>query len=461
MFFQEPNSHLSKMILNKLLFPSQHLKDKVAQYQDVLRYYTLTLNKSHDSRDIYNYSAEQNILIIYKKQQKPMFQYQEGKSSFKFINQAIVAVERDQSKANNKQPIIFQIGQDYNITDIFLNTLLQPKAFIKLQENATFLFQPQDIIMLCDQAEAIIKQQPIVLRCNAPIKIFGDIHGQYSDLMRFFDLWGSPFLNGKDDEIEGFDYLFLGNFVDRGIHSLETICLLLALKVRYPESIHLIRGNHEDKWINYQFGFSEECSQRLDEDPDDDNSVFARINRLFEWLPLAAIIEDKIFCVHGGIGFALNYVADIENLQRPIEVVHEVISSEQQLIIDILWSDPTDSDQEFGIQPNNFRDPNGIGGIVKFGPDRVIQFLVENRLSLIIRSHECVMDGFERFAGGQLLTVSSTINYCGKHKNAGAILIIKKNLEIIPKLLDPKFINDQNWIENEEILQQIYPITQL
>ena len=120
--------------------------------------------------------------------------------------------------------------------------------------------------------------------------------------MRFLDLWGSPYVDGKDGDIEAFDYLFLGDFVDRGNHSLETICLLLALKVKFPESIHLIRGNHEDKWINNGFGFSEECAQRLGEDPNDDDSVFVRVNRLFEWLPLAAIVEDKIICLHGGIG---------------------------------------------------------------------------------------------------------------------------------------------------------------
>lgn len=198
--------------------------------------------------------------------------------------------------------------------------------------------------MLCDQAEAIIREQSMVLRCKAPIKIFGDIHGQYSDLMRFFDLWGSPWIDGKDGDIEAFDYLFLGDFVDRGNHSLETICLLLALKVKYPESIHLIRGNHEDRWINNGFGFQEECATRLGEDPQDDDSVFNRLNKLFDWLPLAAIVEEKILCIHGGIGSQLNYIAEIENLERPLQVVHEVESTQQQLVVDILWSDPTDSD---------------------------------------------------------------------------------------------------------------------
>jgi len=85
---------------------------------------------------------------------------------------------------------------------------------------------------------------------KAPIKIFGDLHGQYSDLMKYMDVWGCPWENGSDGDIESFDYLFLGNFIDRGANSLETICLLLALKIRYPEQIHLIRGNHEDRWIN-------------------------------------------------------------------------------------------------------------------------------------------------------------------------------------------------------------------
>ena len=105
--------------------------------------------------------------------------------------------------------------------------------------------------------------------------------------MRFFDLWGIPNDTG---DIESYDYLFLGDYVDRGAHSLETICLLMALKVKFPDKIHLLRGNHEDKWINNAFGFAEECSSRLGEDPNDPDSVFAKINDLFDWLPLAAVI---------------------------------------------------------------------------------------------------------------------------------------------------------------------------
>ena len=131
----------------------------------------------------------------------------------------------------------------------------------------------------------------MVVRADAPIKVFGDIHGQYQDLMRFFDLWGTPDENG---DIESCDYLFLGDYVDRGNHSLETICLLMALKIRFPDKIHLLRGNHEDKWICNAFGFAEECSNRLGEDPTDHDSVFNKINDFFDWLPLAGVIRRGI-----------------------------------------------------------------------------------------------------------------------------------------------------------------------
>ena len=294
----------------------------------------------------------------------------------------------------------------------------------------------------------------MVCRVDAPVKVFGDIHGQYQDLMRFFDLWGTPDENG---DIESYDYLFLGDYVDRGNHSLETICLLMALKVRFPDKIHLLRGNHEDKWINNAFGFAEECNNRLGEDPTDHDSVFNKINDFFDWLPLAAVIEDRIVCLHGGIGSTLVSLEQVEQIRRPLEVIHEVSSVEQQLVVDILWSDPTDSDSELGIQPNFVRDPNGTGNIVKFGPDRVKTFLENNKVNFIIRAHECVMDGFERFAGGCLFTLFSATDYCGRHKNAGAMLQITKSYELVPKMIYPLNNAEDNWITDEEPLNKRPP----
>lgn len=129
----------------------------------------------------------------------------------------------------------------------------------------------------------------------APIKIFGDLHGQFGDLMRLFEEYGVPNTAG---DITYIDYLFLGDYVDRGAHSLETICLLLALKIEHPRYVHLIRGNHEASDINALFGFRTECVERLGEDAG--LKVWREINELFNWLPLAAIIEDKVICMHGG-----------------------------------------------------------------------------------------------------------------------------------------------------------------
>mmetsp|Transcript_7873 Transcript_7873/g.15232 ORF Transcript_7873/g.15232 Transcript_7873/m.15232 type:complete len:727 (-) Transcript_7873:9299-11479(-) len=344
------------------------------------------------------------------------------------------------------------------LADLFINNLLRPTEW-NTPVNSKFPFRKEHVYALTEECERILKSQPMVLRLRAPIKIFGDIHGQYSDLMRFFELYGAPSENKKEGgDLTGFDYLFLGDFVDRGTHSLETICLLMALKCKNPEQVHMIRGNHEDRWINNAFGFSDECNVRLDEDPTEPNSIFNRINRMFEYLPLAALVEEKMLCLHGGIGSTLNSIDQIEALQRPLEVVHEVSNESQQLIVDVLWSDPTDTDQDLGILPNTVRDPNGTGNIVKFGPDRVRQFLNDNGLKMIIRAHECVMDGFERFAGGDLVTLFSATDYCGRHKNAGAVLFFKKNLEIQFKLIYP--VDNPyggNWIENEDDLKKRPP----
>lgn len=208
--------------------------------------------------------------------------------------------------------------------------------------------------------------------------------------MRFFDIWKMPSENG---DIAGFDYLFLGNYVDRGAYNLETVCLMMSLKLKFPKQIFILRGNHEDRNVNKYLGFGEECARRLGEDINSPNSVFSKINDMFDNLPLAGIITDKksqnsVFCVHGGIGSTAVKVDEIEKIKRPCEInLGEITTAEQQLVIDLLWSDPTESEDEMGIQPNLIRDPLGQNNIMKFGPDRVEKFLKNNNMSLILRSH--------------------------------------------------------------------------
>ncbi|XP_047957482.1 serine/threonine-protein phosphatase BSL1-like isoform X2 [Salvia hispanica] len=302
-----------------------------------------------------------------------------------------------------------------------ISTLLRPRNW-KPPVNRKFFLDSYEVGELCYAAEQIFMQEQTVLQLKAPVKVFGDLHGQFGDLMRLFDEYGFPSTAG---DITYIDYLFLGDYVDRGQHSLETITLLLALKIEYPENVHLIRGNHEAADINALFGFRIECIERMGES--DGIWAWTRFNQLFNYLPLAALIEKKIICMHGGIGRSINSVEQIEKLERPI-----TMDAGSIVLMDLLWSDPTENDSVEGLRPNA-RGP----GLVTFGPDRVTDFCKKNKLQMIIRAHECVMDGFERFAQGQLITLFSATNYCGTANNAGAILVVGRGLVIVPKLIHP------------------------
>ena len=403
---------------------------------------------------------EQNQLPMSSINEKPLIQkvgeiamIQSGKE-----DKLVIKSIRFDNNWNIKSNFV-KSSKDKKLCDLFIENLLQPEAWLKdtrddIGEN--FVFDIDQIASLTKQCMEIVASQPNILKVSAPVKVFGDIHGQYIDLMNFFSKWGSP-SEGPNGDIMTNDYLFLGDFVDRGNLSLETICLLMALKVKYPDQIHLIRGNHEDILINSGFGFQNECQGRLHDESENDDSLFALINNFFEYLPFAAIIEDKILCVHGGIGSNVKKLSDIEDIKRPFEVVHEAQTRDQKLAMDLLWSDPTDNDEEFGIQPNLQRDSNNLGHIVKYGPDIVKKFLKDNNLSYIIRGHECVLDGFERFAGGLLLTVFSATDYCGRHGNAGAMIVINQHMQMIPHLIYPPEGGNNNWIEDEEYYKKRPP----
>uniref|UniRef100_A0A7S2VL61 Serine/threonine-protein phosphatase n=1 Tax=Zooxanthella nutricula TaxID=1333877 RepID=A0A7S2VL61_9DINO len=341
------------------------------------------------------------------------------------------------------------------VASFIIENLLQPTTWQPDPDPNRFLLHAAEVAQLCDQALEVFRSQDMVLRLRAPIKVYGDIHGQYLDLMRLFARYKAP-TDGDGGDIDSMDYLFLGDFVDRGSFSLETVCLLFALKVKHPNQIHLIRGNHEDSTINGIYGFRDECKRRLKEEPDDPDSCWNKFNRAFEFLPVAAVVEERILCLHGGIGGHINTIKEIDEMQRPLHVAQIPQTPYEQRVTDMLWSDPSDNDSVGGVTLNETRDPDGTGRIVKFGPDRVEEFLDVNKpLSMIIRAHECVMDGFERFANGKLITVFSATDYCGHHKNAGALLFIRRDLTIVPKLIYPVERHLNTW--DQTMLQQRPP----
>ncbi|CAK4632929.1 unnamed protein product [Aphanomyces euteiches] len=256
-----------------------------------------------------------------------------------------------------------------------------------------------EICGLCTHSREIFLAQPMLLELEAPIKICGDIHGQYYDLLRLFEYGGFP----PDS-----NYLFLGDNVDRGKQSLETICLLLAYKIKYPENFFLLRGNHESAAINRVYGFYDECKRRYN------IKLWKTFTDCFNCLPVAAIIDERILCMHGGISPELSHMEQIRRFVRPTDV------PDSGLLNDLLWADPDKDILGWG--------ENDRGVSFTFGPDIATQFLKRHDLQLICRAHQVVEDGYEFFAKRQLVTIFSAPNYCGEFDNAGAMMSVDETL---------------------------------
>ncbi|KAF1740985.1 hypothetical protein MXB_3087 [Myxobolus squamalis] len=244
------------------------------------------------------------------------------------------------------------------------------------------------------KSREIFLSQSNLLELEAPIKICGDVHGQYFDLLRMFENGGLP---------PESNYLFLGDYVDRGKQSLETICLLLSYKIKYPENFFLLRGNHESASINRIYGFYDEYC--------------------FNCLPIAAIVDDKIFCCHGGLSPKLDSLDQIKCISRPSDV------PEQGLMCDLLWADPDKDEKNWGA--------NERGVSFVFGASVLEEFLKKHGFDLVCRAHQVVEDGYEFFAKRQLVTIFSAPNYCGEFDNAGAYMCVDDNLLCSFKVLKP------------------------
>ena len=266
----------------------------------------------------------------------------------------------------------------------------------------------EEIKFLIDKSLPIIKEQKMLVELEAPLHVCGDIHGQYYDLLRIFEHCGYP---GE------YNYLFLGDYVDRGKQSLETVCLLLCYKIKFPDKVTLLRGNHESSVTNRIYGFYDECKRRYNV------RIWRSFTDLFNYLPVAAIIDEKILCMHGGLSPELKNLQNIQDITRPTDI------PDTGLLCDLLWSDPDKDVVEY--------DENDRGVSVIFGEKIVQDFNKKNDLDLIIRAHQVVDDGYEFFAQRQLITIFSAPNYCGEFDNSAGIMIIDESLTCSLKVLRP------------------------
>jgi len=261
---------------------------------------------------------------------------------------------------------------------------------------------------LCGAVREIVLGQNTLLEVEAPLKICGDIHGQYHDLLRLFEYGGFP---------PESNYLFLGDYVDRGKQSLEVIVLLFAYKIKFPENFFCLRGNHECASITRIYGFYDECKRRYN------IKLWKTFCDVFNCLPACSLIDEKIICMHGGLSPEISDMEQIRRITRPTDV------PDTGLLCDLLWADP---DKDIAGWAENDR---GVSFI--FGPDVVSSFLQKQDMDLVCRAHQVVEDGYEFFAKRQLITLFSAPNYCGEFDNAGAMMSIDDTLMCSFKVLKP------------------------
>ncbi|CCC67096.1 hypothetical protein NCAS_0A05380 [Naumovozyma castellii] len=264
---------------------------------------------------------------------------------------------------------------------------------------------------LCFKLREMLVKESNVIHISTPVTVVGDMHGQFHDMLEIFQI-GGP--------LPDTNYLFLGDYVDRGLYSVETIMLLIVLKLRYPSRIHLLRGNHESRQITQSYGFYTECLNKYG----GGSKVWNYLTDLFDYLVLCCIIDDEIFCVHGGLSPNVQTIDQIKIIDRFREIPHD------GAMADLVWSDPeennltqalenrdtffTDSSQHFQVSPR--------GAGYTFGRSVVEKFLYSNDMARIYRAHQLCNEGYQIYFDGLVTTVWSAPNYCYRCGNKASIL---------------------------------------
>jgi len=259
-----------------------------------------------------------------------------------------------------------------------------------------------DLKKLCDRVRELLLEESNVQPVSSPVTICGDIHGQFYDLLQLFRSGG---------ELPETNYIFMGDFVDRGYYSLETFTLLLVLKARYPDRITLLRGNHESRQITQVYGFYDECQSKYA-----NANAWKYCTQVFDYLTLAALIDGRILCVHGGLSPDVKTLDQIRTIPRNQEIPHE------GAFCDLMWSDPEDIETAWQVSPR------GAGWL--FGSRVTNEFVRVNKLELICRAHQLVQEGYKyMFPEKNLVTVWSAPNYCYRCGNVASILALNNKLE--------------------------------
>ncbi|TFK50532.1 Metallo-dependent phosphatase [Heliocybe sulcata] len=284
-------------------------------------------------------------------------------------------------------------------------------------------------LSILQQATEVLSREANLLSVDGPVTICGDIHGQYYDLLKLFEI-GGPVTNGN--------YLFLGDYVDRGCFGIECLLYLYSLKIWYPNQVFMLRGNHECRHLTEYFTFKQECLHKYSA------RVYEACIQSFCALPVAAVVDGRFFCVHGGISPELNTLDDLYKMDRFQE------PGSRGLLCDLLWADPiADFDRPSDSTTFGFAHNQTRGCSYFFTYAAVCSFLERNQLLGVIRGHEAQDEGrVHSFCRGNTLTyrmyrktpakkftsvitIFSAPNYLDVYHNRGAVLkYANKNITI-------------------------------
>jgi serine/threonine-protein phosphatase 2A catalytic subunit len=266
-----------------------------------------------------------------------------------------------------------------------------------------------EVTLLCQKVSKLLTQEPNVLQIESPVTICGNIQGSLEDLQEIFKLSGPP---------PASNYLFLGNYINKGKFSVEVLCILFIYKILFPSKLTLLRGCHECAGAGQTYGFFQEILKKFG-----DFLVFEGFLKVFNCFPFAAVVGGQVFCVHSGISFSVETIEELMAVERFSDVKTD------GPLMHLLWNFPF-SGLGWSVSPKSY----DFG----FGTDVTSKFLEKNDLKMIVRSHQLVMEGFSQEQGGNIVTIFSASNF-QLHKNLAAVLRFDENMKMEFLVYDWKF----------------------
>lgn len=279
-------------------------------------------------------------------------------------------------------------------------TEISPDSIMeKINQRPPVPLTKDEVFWAIDKCLEILCNEPNVLHLSAPIQVVGDLHGQLYDFLEIFRITPPP---------PHRKFLFLGDYVDRGHYSVEVMTYLICLKIKYPNDVFLLRGNHESMHVTFTYGFYQECNTKFGS-----NIVSKRYYDLFNALPLSAKIDDAFLCMHGGISPSIHKIEQIDAIDR----FHEPDDSGP--MTDLLWADPVTHVSGFIASAR--------GCSFGFGEEAAKKFNHLNGLNAIIRAHQITPQGYQFWFDNNVITVWSAPNYCYSQGNFASVLRVSAN----------------------------------